>query len=231
MIWHNHWRRSELVEMNSAITEEQYQKFFTGLLASDRMLCTHTMQSMLVPGMELKDLYVHLFQRALYEVGEQWEKGKISVAVEHAATAIVERLLTLVQPKVFGGGERKHTAVIACVAEEYHQLGARMIADLFELQGWRCFFLGANTPLPDLLQLIRKLQPQVVGLSLSIYFNLPSLLHVYASLRKEFPNQLIIVGGQAFRWGGSDAFSGDSGVLLLPSLYDVDRFLVAYETE
>jgi MerR family transcriptional regulator, light-induced transcriptional regulator len=217
--------------MNTVVTEEQYQNFFTALLASDRMQCTHIMQSLLVPEIDLKDLYVHLFQRALYEVGEQWEKGNISVAIEHAATAIVERLLTIVQPKVFAGGERRHTAVIACVVEEYHQLGARMIADLFELQGWRCFFLGANTPLPDLLQLIRKHQPQVVGLSLSIYFNLPSLLQVYTALRKEFPKQLIIVGGQAFRWGGSDVFSTDSQVLLLPSLYDVDRFLVTYETE
>jgi methanogenic corrinoid protein MtbC1 len=200
-------------------------------LAGDRMLCTQTMQSVLVPGMELKDLYVQLFQRALYEVGEQWEKGKISVAVEHAATAIVERLLSIVQPKVFEGGERSHTAVIACVAEEYHQLGARMIADLFELNGWRCYFLGANTPLPDLLQLIRRHHPQVVGLSLSIYFNLPSLLKVYTALRNEFPKQLIIVGGQAFRWGGLNAFSTDSQVLCLPSLDDVDRFLVTDGTE
>jgi methanogenic corrinoid protein MtbC1 len=217
--------------MSIAITEEQYQVFFTSLLAGDRILCTQVLQGLLIPGIDLREIYVHLFQRALYEVGEHWERGTISVAVEHAATAIVERLLTIVQPKVFAGGERRYTAIIACVSEEYHQLGARMVADLFELQGWRSYFLGANTPISDLVQMIRKYNPHVVGLSLSIYFNLPALLKVHAAIRNEFSKQLIIVGGQAFRWGGLDTLSVDPHVVHLPTLYDIDRFLVTYDTK
>ena len=214
--------------MKIAITEVQYQEFFAGLLATDRGRCTLILQGLLAQEMGLKEIYVNLFQRALYEVGEHWEKGRISVAVEHAATAIVERLMTLVQPQLFGG-ERKHTAIIACVADEFHQLGARMVADIFELNGWRTHFLGANTPLPDLLQLVKQHQPAVVGLSLSVYFNLSALLRAHAALRKEFAEQTIIVGGQAFRWGGSEVLAADPNVRSALSLDDLERFIATYD--
>jgi methanogenic corrinoid protein MtbC1 len=216
--------------MKNRVTEDQYQVFYNGLLISDRILCTQVLQDVLHSDVDIKDVYVYLFQRALYEVGEQWERGRISVAVEHAATAIIERLLTVVQSKVLSGGERTYTAIIACVADEYHQLGARIVADMFELHGWRCYFLGANTPLPDLLQMIHKHQPEVLGLSLSIYFNLPSLLHAHTVVRKEFPNQAVIVGGQGFRWGGSEALSTDPHVMCISSLDDLERYLKTYGT-
>ena len=213
--------------MNIAITEVQYQEFFAGLLAADRGRCTLVLQGLLAQEMGLKEIYVSLFQRALYEVGERWEKGQISVAVEHMASAIVERLMTLMQPQLFQG-ERTQTAVVACVADEFHQLGARMVADIFELHGWRTYFLGANTPLPDLLQLVQQHQPEVVGLSLSVYCNLPALLRAHAALRKEFAEQKVIVGGQAFRWGGSDVLAADPHVRSVLSLDDLEHFLGSY---
>jgi len=215
--------------MNAAITEEQYQKFISGLCTSDRGRCTQVVKELVAAEIDIRDLYVDLFQRALYEVGESWARGQISVAVEHAATAIVDRMLTLVQPKVFIGPDRPHTAVIACVTDEYHQLGARIIADVFELNGWRCYFLGANTPLEDLIQLVHQHQPDVVGLSLSIYFNMPSLLETYAALREKFPDQMVILGGQAFRWGGTDVFDTDPLARYVPSLHDLEHYIHAYE--
>lgn len=215
--------------MTMNVTEEHYQSFVTGLLTCDRKLCTQVIQGLLVPGVNLKQIYLQLFQRALYEVGERWEKGFISVSVEHNATAIVERLLTMVQPKVFEGGDRSHTAIVACVADEYHQLGAEIVADVFELNGWRCHFLGANTSLPDLLQMIHKHTPDVVGLSLSVYFNLPALLCAHAAVRKNFPDQTMIVGGQGFRKGGSDLLSADPRVRCISTLDDLERFIKAYE--
>ena len=90
----------------------------------------------------LKDLYVNLFQRALYQVGELWEHQRISVAVEHLATAITESLIALVQPQIFCGPRLNRSIIVACVADEYHQLGGRMVADMFELQGWAGIFWG-----------------------------------------------------------------------------------------
>jgi methanogenic corrinoid protein MtbC1 len=54
----------------------------------------------------------------------------------------------------------------------------KLVADIFELNDWRGYFLGANTPRPGLLDLVREKHPDVVTLSLTVYFNLESLLQI-----------------------------------------------------
>jgi methanogenic corrinoid protein MtbC1 len=151
------------------------------------------------------------------------------VAVEHLATAITEHMLTVVRPQVFSGSTRDRTIIIACVADEYHQLGGRMIADFCELRGWRAPFLGANTPLADLLQLIEDRRPELLGLSLSVYFNLPSLLKAIDAVSSRFPNLPILVGGQAFRWGAKAALQPYPNASYIESLDELEQIMAAYE--
>lgn len=63
-----------------------------------------------------------------------------------------------------------------------------MIADFCELLGWRGYFLGANRPLADLLQRIQEHRPDLLGLSLSIYFNLPALLKALDAVTRQYPD-------------------------------------------
>jgi methanogenic corrinoid protein MtbC1 len=212
-----------------ALTELVYEQYLAALLAGDRARCTALVNELLAADVGLKDLYVHLFQRALYQVGELWEHQRVSVAVEHLATAITERLLTLVQAQLFSGASREHAIVIACVANEYHDLGGRMVADLCELQGWRGYFLGADTPLPDLLQLIEERRPSMVGLSLSIYFSLPALMEALDAITAAHPDLPVLVGGQAFRWAGLPAAAAYPNVSLVASLDELEQRLAAYD--
>jgi methanogenic corrinoid protein MtbC1 len=102
--------------MSAVLDEVIYQRYLVALLDGDRPRCAGIVRDLVAGGTSLKDLYVHLFQRALYAVGERWEHQRISVAVEHLATAITERMLILVQPHVFSGRARDRIIVIACVA-------------------------------------------------------------------------------------------------------------------
>jgi methanogenic corrinoid protein MtbC1 len=115
--------------------------------------------------------------------------------------------------------------VVAATANEHHQLGAKMVADLFELNGWRGYFLGANTPQRDLLDLIQEKHPDVVALSLTLYFNLDSLLQTAAAIGAEFPGMPILVGGQAFRWGGRARAESLPGVHCLASLGELEAWM------
>ena len=206
-----------------------YERYLAALLAGDCARCTALVEELLAADVGLKDLYVHLFQRALYQVGELWEHQRVSVAVEHLATAITERLLTLVQAQLFSGATREHSIIIACVANEYHDLGGRMVADLCELQGWRGYFLGADTPLPDLLQLIEERRPTLLGLSLSIYINLPALLEALDAVTAAYPDLPILVGGQAFRWGGVEDVHGYPNVSYIASLDELEKRMLTHE--
>jgi methanogenic corrinoid protein MtbC1 len=211
------------------IDETTYEAYLAALLAGKRSECAEIVQQLLSAGTSLKALYTDLFQRSLYQVGELWEKQRISVAVEHLCTAITERMLTLVQAQMFSGPARDQSIVIACVADEYHQLGARMVADFCEIHGWRGYFLGANTPLERLQRLIDERQPNLLGLSLAIYFNLPALLKALDAVSKNYPDLPILVGGQAFRWGAESAVKAYPKVSYMASLNQLEQRMAACE--
>jgi hypothetical protein len=100
-----------------------------------------------------------------------------------------------------------------------------MVADLFELHGWRGHFLGANTPDKDLLDLIQDKQPDAVAFSLTMFFNLESLLRKASAVRAQFPAVPILVGGQAFRWGGGERVREIEGAHYLASLDELESWM------
>lgn len=179
----------------------------------------------LAAGMDLRVLYQEFVERSLYEVGALWEQGRVSVATEHLATAITEGLLNLVYPRLFSQPHIGRSAVVTCAANEYHQIGGKMVADLFELHRWRGYFLGANTPAPDLLSLIQEKRPDVVALSATVYFGLEGLLNAAEQIRDRFPAMPMLVGGQAFRSGGRERVEQVGGVKYLPSLEALESWI------
>lgn len=219
-------------DMNSAIDKETYDAFRDGLLQGNRMICMHLVQDLLEKqNIPVADLYENLFQASMYEIGALWEANKISVATEHMATAIIESLLPLIYPHLFRQDYKGLKAVISCTPNEYHQVGAKMVADFFEIHGWDACFLGANTPVPDMIKMIREKKPEVLGLSLSIYFSLNRLIYVLEEVRKHFPELLVLVGGQAFRHGGQEALEDFAPIAYVQSLKELETWMQRLEAE
>ncbi len=205
------------------IFESIYNDYLNALIIGDQKKCLGMVRGLLDRNVEIYDLYVRLFQKAMYEIGELWERNRISVAVEHLATTITERLLSLVYPRIFAADHIGKKAVIACVADEYHQLGGKMVADILELHRWDGYFLGANTPLDALLKFIDDKKPDFIGLSLAVYVNLDNLWNTVETTRATFPELPILVGGQAFRWGGTERVSRYEKVTYIPSVKDLEN--------
>jgi methanogenic corrinoid protein MtbC1 len=206
------------------ITDKVYDEYLYLLLDGKRTGCTRIIQDQLDQAVQIKMLYTDLFQRSLYRVGELWESNRISVAKEHLATAITEGLMGLTYPALFGAEryEQGKKIVISCAANEFHQIGGKMVADICELNGWDTHFLGANTPVDHMLEYIQDTKPELVGLSLSVYFNMASLQTGLEAIRSDFRNLSIIVG-QAFQWGGSKILKKYSGIEYISSLDELEN--------
>lgn len=207
------------------LPDSLYENYRENLLSGNRNRCQSLVQTLIGNGESVENIYFHLFQRALYDVGKLWEQNKITVATEHMATAITEYLMILCQQELFSTQRIGKRAVIACTANEYHQVGARMVADTFEMHGWDTWFLGSNTPPKDLINLIKDKQPDLLGLSLSIYFNHHHFLRMLNQVREAFPDLPIIYGGQAFRWGGSSLMSGYGNIRHIESVITLKEFI------
>lgn len=137
-------------------------------------------------------------EAALRRVGELWQARQISVADEHLATAQAQRLLTEQFTRAYGPPPSdEHRALFACVPTNQHEVGLRILADSFELAGWRTEFLGADTPVADLIQRVGQFRPEVVGLSVALARQIPALQTAVAKLREDFGSDCpwLIAGG------------------------------------
>jgi MerR family transcriptional regulator, light-induced transcriptional regulator len=101
----------------------------------------------------------------LEHVGERWKRGDISVADEHLVSEAVRSRLGHLLGDV-GGGVRG-VAVLACGPGERHELGLMMATIALRRDGWKVFYLGADTPVDDALALARRVSARFLGWSVS----------------------------------------------------------------
>ncbi len=209
------------------ITEARYDTYLQALLAGRRAECSAVVRELLDDGIDLRTLYTDLFTRTMYRVGELWATHRITVANEHLATAITESLLNLAYPAVFSTARKGKKIVIGCCDQEFHQIGAKMVADIFELNGWDSYFLGANMPLADLQALIDDISPDMVGFSVSLPRNVNHLQRYIEEVRSTFTDLPVLVGGYAFTHGGHDKIGRYADVRYISSLENLEKWLEA----
>lgn len=183
-------------KLNAMVNEALYRTYQNNLLKGNRGACSVIVSELLENGIDMKTLYIDLFQRSLYEVGKLWEQHKISVAAEHLCTSITENLLNLACPYLFSEAKNGKKAIVLCTPGEYHHIGARMVADYFELNGWDGYFLGRNTPTVDLLEFIKEKKPDIIAISMSVFFSLNSLTKQIRLIRGFEKKYRILIGGQ-----------------------------------
>ena len=81
-------------------------------------------------------------------IGELWERDAISVADEHLATEISQRVAARLFWRALNGRPRRRERVVmAAVQGEEHVLGLRLAADVLESAGFDVLYLGADLPL------------------------------------------------------------------------------------
>lgn len=202
--------------------QNEYLKY---LLAGDHRECSKLIQKFTAKENDFKILYEEVIRDSLYEVGKLWEMNKISVASEHLASSIVEANLNELYPSIITSEKNERTAIVACIESEMHQIGIKMAADVLEMQGWNVHFLGANTPTHDLFTFVRAIKPNLLGVSLSIYSNMPTLEKILKISHAEFPNLRVLVGGQAFQHGGEEVIKKYPNVVFKANLKELNEYI------
>jgi methanogenic corrinoid protein MtbC1 len=212
-------------KVRAMITEDLYEKYLGALLAGNRLECTAVVQNLLNNSTEIKEIYENLIKRSMYRVGELWELNQITVANEYLATALTDSLLNLTYPYVFATERTGKKAVIACCVNEFHQIGAKMVVDILEFNGWDSHFLGADTSFDDLLRCIDDVAPDIVGISLCVLPDIAYFKRNIEIMRTDFPNLNLLIGGRAFlkaELGGIDIIGQYPGVEYVSSLHDLE---------
>lgn len=169
-------------------------------------------------GVPPRSVYLNVLAPALQEVGSRWERGLVSVAQEHLATAVVSSIMATLAPRLEEPPSVGRRAVLASTDGEMHVVGLRMVGDFLEADGWEVLFIGAVTPGADLARLVGETRPDAVCLSTTLTTHLVAAAATVAMLKALPDPPVVLVGGHAYggdadraRALGADGFASDAG--------------------
>jgi methanogenic corrinoid protein MtbC1 len=177
------------------------QDFLECLAEADEYGAVEVAVGLLEAGVPAERVLLDLVAPAQAEVGERWARNEWSVAQEHAATHISERVVAAVagyaNPRPVLG-----RIVVACMDGEWHSLPARLVAEVLRLRGWQVIFLGASVPAAHLVSYLHRYDAHAVALACALPMRLPHAHRVIEACRRS--DVPVVVGGRGFgvdgRW-------------------------------
>ncbi len=207
----------------SLIQQSHFLDYYNNLIDGNKSKCSDIVQSLLDNGADLKDIYVELFQKSLYRIGKLWDHNELTIPEEHMATQITEALISKFSPP--SPIQSKYKAVVSCIDKEFHELGAKMVSHVFEMCGWKTYYLGASVPSKEIVKYVKRIDPDIIALSWSLYLNLGRFLELIDQMTKFFPGKKIIVGGQALNGNSDNILKKYPNAVYIPSVYELDEYL------
>ena len=200
-------------------TTEMQEMLLSLLLHSDSRGCLQLVQRSVLTKDDLRHFFLDVVCPVMYRIGLLWERNEISVAEEHLATAMVGRISAALYSRFANVEVSRGKVLVTAGPNEFHETGARMLADFLELEGWDVTFLGANTPGEEILAFLRRHKPFLLALSVATVFNLDQARQVIEMIRKDRDTKgiKIMVGGLAlngmpslWRDFGADGYAADA---------------------
>jgi DNA-binding transcriptional MerR regulator/methylmalonyl-CoA mutase cobalamin-binding subunit len=156
----------------------------------------------------LQDFLESVAAPLLRRVGDEWHAGRLSVAHEHLASSLVNRV-TITAMQAMSVEADAPNLVVATLSGERHEAGALFAAAEAMSLGWRVTYLGADLPAADIAAAAASTQARAVAVSV---VNPPDARQVLQELRllrdRLSPDVAVLVGGS-----GARALSGELSTL------------------
>ncbi len=167
------------------------------LLDSKRREATQLILSEVDAGLSIERLYLDVFQPALAEIGRLWQINRLHIGQEHFCTAVTQAIMAQLYPRIFTREPVDRRLIAATVSGEQHEIGIRMVTDVFELRGWDTYFLSSDCPADAVLEVLRTERPHVLAIGVSTLRHINTAARLIEAVRSdlELRQTSIMVGG------------------------------------
>lgn len=147
--------------------------------------------------LDIPTLYHDVLVPAIKQVGSGWQHGRIRVWEEHLASATVRTIVEALYPRVQKLKDERipdgRSVLLACVVDERHDLGLRMLSDVFDVNGWTTHYLGADTPTIQIEDAALMLKVDLIVLASVTLFDRLQTRHVLDELHRRLPDTRVVV--------------------------------------
>ena len=168
------------------------------LLAGDEPGAWGVVESAMSSGAEPSEVLTDLLAPSLRSIGERWAGGELSIADEHRASAVAQRLIARMGPRFARPGRRRGAVVLGPVAGDRHSLPTAILGDLLRGAGLEVVDLGADCPAESFVDAVHWADsPCAVGICVTAPEAVAGVPAVISTLRDAGVRCPVVVGGGA----------------------------------
>ena len=202
------------------------ERFFTALISGERNDARAVVNELIDADCPAENIMGNLFWPTLERIQELHRNDQMSELAHHYATRLMRTLADQMQLRLTVNEPRNRKALVVCGPEESEELGAQMVSDLLEADGYDVYFVGGGVANDELVSQIGQ-----IGVDVLVVFGVvPSTVPFTRLLIDRLheiglsPNVQLAVGGGVFNRAeglaeeiGADlwAYSPDELVLAL----------------
>lgn len=182
---------------------ELYEKVLSALQKEDKETALKlSIDALKNEEISVVELYEGVLTPALAHVVEEYEEIDDLIWHEHVRSGIIRTIIESAYPFVLEARDNKtiqdDRVIVMCPEFEEHELGARMVADFFRIEGFDTTFVGARTPLKTVLKAIEVIKPKYLVVSVTNFFNILSVKNLIDAIKNDGNDDLVFVlGGRA----------------------------------
>ncbi len=136
--------------------------------------------------------------KALDVVGENFEKGRIFLPQMLRCAQVVQRSFKVIKESMKNSGQKvklNGKIVMATVFGDVHEIGKNIVITMLENSGFKVIDLGVNVKPERILEVVKRENADVVGLSALMTTTLPSMEETIKLLRKNNIKIPVVIGG------------------------------------
>ena len=146
----------------------------------------------------VEQVCAQLITPTLWDIGQLWEQGEITVSVEHFASAFFRGILINLF-HVTPDAATNPLVIVCCAPGEAHELAPLMLALLLRRSGMHVVYLGQSIETAGLLDTIRQIVPTLICVSMTLPYYVDALIDLSHKVQDlPSPHPLFAFGGHAF---------------------------------
>ncbi|CEG29416.1 MerR family transcriptional regulator [Bacillus sp. B-jedd] len=144
---------------------------------------------------EYEEVFHHILGEVLYQIGDDWENGKVTVAQEHFASQfVINRFAQFL--RVLPVNDSLPKVLAFCPEEEDHHIGLMLFSLFLRKKGNEVIYLGPNTPFDGLLDVINKKKLSIITISITNPALLVRVEEWIQALTETNANLKFVIGGK-----------------------------------
>ena len=150
----------------------------------------------LAEGSTAQDILDSGLLKGMGVVGVRFRDGDMFLPEVLMSAKAMKWAMKIIEPLLLAGDhEFRGSVVIGTVRGDIHDIGKNLVSIMLRGNGFNVMDIGIKCSTEKFLEAIEQERPDICGLSAMLTTTMVSMQKTVAVIRKEYPDQVIMVGG------------------------------------